>query len=566
MMVLLFMPDTKIIATMGPASAHITVLEKMAKNGLSAVRINTAHAEPGYIASIKKMVDEVNKKLGTYIGVLVDLKGPELRTGEFPGGGFDVKAGSKYVLAPEGTKGDVFTINHPAILNSLSTNDLILMSDGRFRFRVVKSEGDSVTVKSLDSGKMRDRSRINVPGKYLDLGVLTERDMMFLREGIKENVEFFALSFVQKKENVEHLQKQIMMNGGDQLIVSKIETKSGLQNIKTISRVSDLVMVARGDLGVELPLEEVVVAQKKIIEESHKYGVPTIVATQMLESMVSSSSPTRAEVSDVTNAIMDNTDCLMLSEETAIGKFPVEAVEYLGKISSYVEEKVADFREPYEFLGNRVAYSIAKAAKVVAAEIEADGIVAFTKSGNTAKMISAVRPCVPIYTMVMDSHLGRKLNLFRGVRPVKIDGDDYQGNDLYETIMSAEKCLKLRKGSRLVITSGAPNFLFGGTNDVMVSTFGKFLGRGYPVGKSFRGKVAGNHLKGDILIVNDDVSEPRDEFKIYRGIIFTGKASHDVMDSLNAMGISVLYNTKIKEKISEGDQIFVDGYTGIINS
>jgi pyruvate kinase len=203
---------------------------------------------------------------------------------------------------------------------------------------------------------------------------------------------------------------------------------------------------------------------------------------------------------------------------------------------------------------------------VVAAEIEADGIVAFTQSGNTAKMISAVRPCIPIYTMVTDSHLGRKLNLFRGVRPVKIDGVKDDGNDLYGTIMSAEKYLKMRKGARLVITSGAPNFLFGGTNDVMVSTFGKFLGRGYPVGKSFKGKVAGNGVKGDILIVKEDVNEARDNFKGYRGIIFTGKASHDVMDSLDSMGISVLYNTKIKEKISEGDEIFVDGYTGIINS
>jgi len=560
------MPDTKIIATMGPASANIAVLEKMAKSGLSAVRINTAHADPEYISKIKGMVDSVNRKLGTYIGVLVDLKGPELRTGEFPGGSFQVKAGSKYVLAPEGTKDDVFTINYPAILNSLSPNDFILMSDGRFRFKVIESGDNKVTVKSLDSGKMRDRSRINVPGKYLDLGVLTDRDMIFLREGIKENVEFFALSFVQKKENVEHLQKQIMINGGDQLIVSKIETKSGLQNIKAISKASDLVMVARGDLGVELPLEEVVVAQKKIIEESHKYGVPTIVATQMLESMVSSSSPTRAEVSDVTNAIMDNTDCVMLSEETAIGKFPAEAVEYLSRISSYVENKVGDFREPDEFMGNRVAYSIAKAAKVVSSEIEADGILAFTKSGNTAKMISAVRPRIPIYTIVTDSHLGRKLNLFRGVRPVKINGAGSNGRDLYDTILSTEKFLKMRKGSRLVITSGAPNFLFGGTNDVMVSTFGKFLGRGYPVGKSFKGKVAGRGTKGDILIVDYDVSETKDEFRNYKGIIFTGKASHDVMDTLDGMGISVLYNTKIKEKILEGDEIFVDGYTGIINS
>jgi len=554
------MSDTKIVITVGPACDEEIVLKKLFVNGLSAVRINTAHAEKGYISRIKNRVEKLNKELDTFVGVMVDLKGPELRTVDTDG--FLIKAGVKYELSNKTKKGESIQINFPNILEALDAGDNILMSDGKFRFQVLSKSSNGIIVKALDSGQIRDKSRVNVPGKYLDLGVLTNKDETFLKESIKANVDFFALSFVQKKENVEELQKIVMENHGNQAIISKIETKSGLKNLSDIVKVSDFIMVARGDLGVELPLEEIGLIQKKIISESHKYGVPTIVATQMLESMVNASSPTRAEVSDITNAILDNTDAVMLSEETAIGKFPEQAVLYLKKILNYVETKTLKFNEPAEFLGNRVAYSICKASKVIAEEIEADGIVAFTRSGNTARMISAVRPGVPIYSVVTDSGLARRINLLRGIKPLLVS--DKQDLENSEYIANLERVYGIKKGSRLVVTSGAPYFKFGGTNDVMIITAGEFLGRGYPSGRSVKGLVSTNEKTGDILFVDSEIDAVQEHFKNFKGIIFTKPVNHEIMDEIEKLGITGVYNTKMLKKIKEKDTVFIDGYTGII--
>ncbi len=555
------MSDTKIVVTVGPACDEEIVLKKLFVNGLSAVRINTAHAEKGYITKIKSRVDTLNKELNTFVGVIVDLKGPELRTVDTDG--YLISAGSKYELSNKTKKGESIQINFPNILEGLDVGDNILMSDGKFRFQVVSKSSNGIFVKALDSGMIRDKSRVNVPGKYLDLGVLTDKDELFLKESINANVDFFALSFVQKKENVEELQKIVMENHGDQAIISKIETKSGLRNLNDIVKVSDFIMVARGDLGVELPLEEIGLIQKKIISESHKYGVPTIVATQMLESMVNASSPTRAEVSDITNAILDNTDAVMLSEETAIGKFPEQAVLYLRKILDFVETKTLKFDEPAEFLGNRVAYSISKASKIIAEEIEADGIVAFTMSGNTARMISAVRPGVPIYSVITDQGLARRINLLRGIKPLLVsDKQDFESG---EYIAELERVYRIKKGSRLVVTSGAPYFKYGGTNDVMIITAGEFLGRGYPSGRSVKGFVSKDKKSGDILFVDYEIDEIQKHFKNFKGIIFTKPVNHRIMDEIEKLGITAVYNTKILKKIKEKDTVFIDGYTGIIS-
>lgn len=556
------MSDTKIVVTVGPACADEKVLKKLFVYGVSAVRINTAHAEEGYVTKIKNMVEKLNKQLGTYVGVIVDLKGPELRTVNTEG--FLIKAGVEYELSNKTKSGESIQINFPKILDTLDAGDNVLMSDGKFRFQVVNKNSKGVVVKALDTGSIRDKSRVNVPGKYLDLGVLTKQDKKFLKESITANVDFFALSFVQKRKNVEELQRIVMEHHGDQAIISKIETKSGLKNISEIVKLSDFIMVARGDLGVEMPLEEIGMIQKKIITESHKYGVPTIVATQMLESMVNSSSPTRAEVSDVTNAILDNADAVMLSEETAIGKFPEQAVLYLKKILNFVESKTLNFNEPTEFLGNRLAYSISKASKVIAHEIEADGIVAFTRSGNTARMISAVRPGVPIYSVVTDSNLARRINLLRGTKPLVIL-DKLNPADISEYITELERVYGIERGSRLVVTSGAPYFKFGGTNDVMIITAGEFLGRGYPAGKSVKGSVSISGKAGDILFIDYEIDDIQEHFKNFKGIIFTKPVNHEIMDGLEQLGITGVYNTKMLKKLKEKDTVFIDGYTGIIN-
>lgn len=423
-----------------------------------------------------------------------------------------------------------------------------------------------ITLESLDDGELRDRSRVNVPGKFLPIGNLTDRDISFLREGVESEVDMFALSFVQRKEDVELLEDKILEYGGDQFIVSKIETKNGFQGIRDIARVSDFIMVARGDLGVELPLKEVAMAQKKIIEESHKQGVPTIVATQMLESMVKSSSPTRAEVSDVTNAIMDNADALMLSEESSIGDFPDLAVKYLKDIAEFVESRDVPLPEPKEFLGNRVAYSIARAAKMISNEIDADAILAFTKSGNTAKMLSAVRPGVPILATVTSDRLANKLNLYRGVEPILLDGNT-ENFDVMQALSLIEKKTFLKKGDRVVITSGAPYFVFGGTNEVRVATVGNFVGRGYPSGKSVSGKIfTKTSGTGDILILEGSEVPADLQLKKLKAVIFTGNIPVKLKERIRENGATVLHNTKMAKDLVPGELVHIDGQTGVITT
>lgn len=558
------MASTKIVATIGPSSFKEDVLKKMYNFGLSIVRINTAHIQPGYIAKVKELTCKLNRETGRHVGIMVDLKGPELRTGEFPDGKLNVTRGETFDL-PFSNDGKI-TFSHNEIYRTLAPKDLILFSDGKITMRVRSVNSNEITLESLDDGVLRDRSRVNVPGKFLPLGNLTDRDMEFLEEGIEANVDMFALSFVQRKEDVEALQEKIMEKGGDQFIVSKIETKSGFQNIRDIAKVSDFIMVARGDLGVELPLKEVVLAQKKIIEESHTQGVPTIVATQMLETMVKSSTPTRAEVSDVTNAIMDNADALMLSEESSIGEYPEVAVKYLRDIAEFVESKNMELSEPREFFGNHVAYSIAKAAKIISREINADAILAFTKSGNTAKMLSAVRPNVPILATVTSASLANKLNLYRGVEPIVMEAGDKE-IDIMEALSRIEGTTFLKKGDRVIITSGAPYFLFGGTNEVRVATVGNFVGRGYSTGKSVHGKVfTPSSGAGDILLLTEPVFPAGIEVAKLKAAIFVPGITVKLKESLRESGVTVVYNTKMIRKLKPGEIVHIDGSTGVITT
>lgn len=558
------MAITKIVATIGPASFDHDILKQMYNNGLSVIRINTAHIEPGYIAKVKELTSSMNKETGRHVGIMVDLKGPELRTGEFPGGSLTVSKGEQFNVSP--SNGGRISFSHPEIYQTLAQKDLILLSDGKIAMRVISSGKNELILESLDDGVLRDRSRVNVPGKFLPLGSLTDRDMGFLKEGLESGVDMFALSFVQRKEDVEALEEIIMEQGGDQFIVSKIETKSGFQNIREIAKVSDIIMVARGDLGVELPLKEVVLAQKRIIDESHMQGVPTIVATQMLETMIKSSTPTRAEVADVTNAIMDNADALMLSAESSIGDYPDLAVKYLKDIAEFVESKNIELSEPREFYGNHVAYSIAKAAKVISNEINADAIIAFTKTGNTAKMLSAVRPNVQIIAAVTSPGLANKLNLYRGVEPIVLDAKN--GDiDAVEALSLIEKASSLKKGDRVIITSGAPYFLFGGTNEVRVATVGNFIGRGYSTGKSVRGKIfTPTSGTGDILLMRDVQIPEGINISKLKAAIFVPAVTAKLKESLRENGLTVVYNTKLSREIHPNEIVHIDGATGVITS
>jgi len=553
------MNRARFIATLGPVSFFYEKMERMANLGVASFRINSAHVEKKYVGETKKVLDEINenRKNGIASSLLIDLKGPEIRMLTSKGNEEKILQGNIYEITDSGNTN--FSINQKGIIENLSVGDTILVNDGRVKFSVISNIDGLLKVKSATDGFIRSNSRVNIPGKVLNLGSLTERDREFVAEGIKNDVEYFALSFVQESKNVEELRNIIMDYNGDQFIISKIETSSGLKNIEGIIKSSDMIMIARGDLGVELPLKEVAIIQKDLIRKAHAYGVPSIVATQILESMVSNETPTRAEVSDITNAIIDNADILMLSEETAIGKYPVEAVEYLNDVVRFVESNISSFQEPEEFLGNRIAFSLAKSAKIISKDIDSN-ILVMTRSGNTVKMLSSLRPTGKIFVITPNKKLEKKLSLFNNVYPIHLE--EYSG--AYEDIIERVKKTKIfKKGETLVVTSGEGYFTFGGTNDIRVEIIGDFIGRGYSIGESVSGKVTTDPNKiGDILIINrcEDKWIEMD----YKGVIFTCNPNNTVVNSILKHSKCVVKKAIFREKIMDGDEVYIDSRTGII--
>ena len=560
----MIMSRTKIIATIGPASFSQSVMKKMVKHGLSCVRINTAHVEPDYIGKVRKLVDSVNLIQGSHVSIMVDLKGPELRLSDFRSGDFSVKRGKEYTMSGINGNGDM-KLNNDRVVETLETGTVVKVNDGKVVFKVTDKKSDMLILKALDTGSMRSHARVNIPGVELDLGNVTERDMEFIRASVKEDVEHYAMSFVQNRKDVTELEKILRSEGSNSGVVSKIETMAGYKNIRDISMASEMIMVARGDLGVELPLSEIGIAQKKIIAETHRHGIPTILATQILESMVTSPEPTRAEILDITNAVFDSADILMLSEESAIGKYPAESVMYLRSASEFAEGSLKNETEPEDFLGNKVAFSIARAAKATVSLTSADGIIAFTKNGNTARMLSALRPEKDIFAVVTSHRLARRLNLYYAVRPITIPESFATSTDLAQLIKYLSENKNFSKGRRFVTLSGLPYFLYGGTNDMRLVTMGEFIGRGYPTGKSISGSVSLNpEDRSDILIVNG--SAYRDDYRIYKGIIFTGFPLQQDMEKMKEKNISVLSGAQFYRAIKNGENIFWDSATGIIIS
>ncbi|WP_337860350.1 pyruvate kinase [Ferroplasma sp.] len=558
------MTKTKIVATIGPASFDESTIIKMADKGLATIRINTAHIEPGYITDVSKTVYKINREKNKKLGIMVDLKGPELRTGEFPGGTLNITAGKIYSISDASSAKSDISINYK-ISDYINPDTLIAVNDGRVRFNVESLENGVIKAMAMDSGTLHNRSRVNIPGKYINLGVLTDRDKMFIEESLKNHVNFYALSFVQSRENVYELQDYIYDRKGRGDIISKIETKSGYDNLESIVKVSDFIMVARGDLGVELPLKEVSIAQKRIINISHKYAVPTIVATQMLESMVNSDSPTRAEVSDVTNAILDDTDALMLSEETAIGKYPVEAVTYLYEISKYVESQATSFPEPENFMVDPIAFSVAKGVKIMSGTINVSSIIALTKSGHTAKIISAIRPVNDIYAVVQSEWVARSINLMKGVIPVLLPEEFAQQENIYEIINKIASLGTLKPGEKTIVISGSPSLYLGGTNNIRVLSIGRFIGRGYPAGSSLTGKVDPVHPENGNIIILDKYDDALDYSK-YNAAIIKSNVTNRIIDKFVDSGKTLVYSAEIVEKIDKITSISIDADTGIITA
>ena len=465
---------TKIICTQGPSTDAEGVIEKLIENGMNCARFNFSH---GSHEEHQKRIDAVKaaaKKTGKVISLILDTKGPEMRLGEFANGEVQLVAGNKFTLTYDDTPGDEthVSVNHKLLYTEVKPGDKLLLSDGLVELTVDEIQGKDIVTTILNSGKMSTRKRVAAPGIPLGLPPISEQDEQDIAFGIANDMDFVAASFIQRAADVEEIRKLIARCGGHMEIIPKIENLAGVKNIDEIIAVSDGIMVARGDLGVEIPAEDVPIVQKEIIKKCNAVGKPVIVATQMLETMTTNPRPTRAEVSDVGNAILDGADAIMLSGETASGKFPIEAVATMNRIAQRMENSL-EYASMIEHSGVDRKYShtdaIAHATVQLAYELNAKAIITPTKSGYTTRIVSKYRPQATIIAFAPNQMVARHLNLHWGVLP--IPGVPWL-NPEEMTEFAAKSALEsgfVEKGDLTIMTSGI-KYGAGGTSAIQLHT------------------------------------------------------------------------------------------------
>lgn len=468
---------TKIVCTIGPASRDADTMREMLEAGMNVVRLNFSHGtheeHRKTIETFRRVRDEQDRPAA----ILLDTKGPEIRLGDFENGSEILEEGDEFTLTSEkcpGTKERVST-TYKALPSQVSLGTSILIDDGRVRLRVAGTTEDEVRCIVVNGGKVSNRKGVNIPNQSLDLEYISEADRQDILFGIEMDVDYVAASFVRSGADVKVLRSLLNENGGDRIkIISKIENTEGIENFKEILALSDGIMIARGDMGVEVDFEKLPGIQKKFIKECCKAGKTVITATQMLESMTHSPAPTRAEITDVANAVFDGTSAVMLSGESAAGDYPVETVKAMAKIVSQAEEDAEEVNQ-YKFLevetnDRDVSNAMGHAACTTAHDIKASAIVAITTSGYTAEMMAKYKPVEPIIAATPDSKTYHQQALTRGVYPVLTQRSS-NWNDLMEkAIEGAERMKFVKKGDCIVLSAGMPLQVPGTTNLIRVKT------------------------------------------------------------------------------------------------
>lgn len=449
---------TKVICTIGPASDSAEVMEKMVNEGMNCARINLSHAtEDGILKTIDN-IREVRKATNLPVALLYDTKGPEFRTLKFENGGVSLKRGDTIKMSKTCNKGSEleFGVNHSDAIDFIEVGDKVLIDNALLELEVIRKENDYVLLKALGDGKIQDHKTINVPGVNLKLDFMSDDDRKDITFAATHSCDYLALSFVNAKEDVIEAREIVEKAGGDALIISKIESQMGIDNIDEIIDESDGIMVARGDLGVEAPMEELPMIQKDIIRKCREKGKFAIVATEMLASMYESPRPTRAEVSDVANAILDGTDCVMLSGETTIGKYPIDAVSIMSRICEYVESTI-DYSKHVAYTGSiGISDTIAKLVVEAAQYTDIKLIVTTTMTGFTARKISNLRPNSPILACCPSKHIAEKVVLNFGVKPIITDVYKTTDKMVENARKMAIKEFDLVKGDLIIVTGGFP--------------------------------------------------------------------------------------------------------------
>jgi pyruvate kinase len=572
---------TKIVATIGPATQTADVLRALIEAGATTLRLNFSHGSHEDHQRSIRLIRQVSFELNQPVGILQDLQGPKIRLGKFEQGAIQLAKGDPFVLTSERILGtqERACVTYDKLAEEVPVGSTILLDDGKVEMKVeaVDIEAQELHCRVVVGGLLTNNKGVNFPGVYLSIKALTDKDREDLMFGLNQGVDWVALSFVRNPQDVLEIKEIIAQTGKNVPVIVKIEKHEAIEQMEAILSLSDGVMVARGDLGVELPAEEVPILQKRLILTANALGIPVITATQMLDSMVGNPRPTRAEVSDVANAILDGTDAVMLSNETAVGKFPVEAVATMARVAVRTEQEGLDRRD----LGNSGAYSIpnaiSQAVGRIASQLNAAAIMTLTKSGATARNVSKYRPQTPILAITPHVNVARQLQLVWGVKPLLVLDLPSTTQTFQAAMGMAQEKQLLNDGDLVVLTAGTLQGVSGSTDLIKVDVVTAVLGRGVGIGEasvSGRARVAHSGMDisdfndGEILIVPHTSADFVEAIRRSGGIITEDDSltGHAAVIGLR-LGVPVIVGVKnATEIIREGTILTLDTRRGLVYS
>ena len=576
------MRKTKIICTLGPSSESEETLRRLMIESMDVARFNFSHGTHEEQLEKFNRVKRIREELGLPVAALLDTKGPEIRLKTFENDKAELKQGSRFTLTTREVLGNasIVSITYKDLPKDVKPGGRILLDDGLIELLIDDVDDTEIHCTVANSGVISNRKGVNVPDTNLSMPFISQKDYDDICFGIEHGFDFIAASFTRTAEDILQIRKILEEKNCNNIsIIAKIENMQGVQNINDIIRVSDGIMVARGDMGVEIPLEEVPVLQKKIIQKVYQAGKQVITATQMLDSMMKNPRPTRAEATDVANAIYDGTSAIMLSGETAAGAYPVEALQTMVKIAERTEIDI-NYRRRFEEKGTGVitdvTNAISHATCTTGMDLNAAAIITVSKSGRTARMISKFRPTCPIIACTMSESVWRRLNLSWGVQPVIITERDTT-DDLFETaVEAAQKKGYVKQGDITVITAGVPLGVSGTTNMLKVQVVGHILANGEGINKQkVRGRLCVCHSKedlvkkyqpGDIVVTQDTDNAMLNQLKTASGIVIEKGSldAHAVIVGLS-LDIPVLLNVKnATDILKTGVFVNLDCENGVI--
>ena len=576
------MRKTKIVCTMGPALESDQIIRTLMLEGMDVARFNFSHGDHEEQKRRLDRLKRVREELGIPVAALLDTKGPEIRIGKFENGKVELKKGQLFTLTIKDITGDEdqVSVSYKDILNDVEEGMTILLDDGLIAMKVDKLTSTDIICKVINGGILGDRKGVNIPGAKLSMPFISQKDYDDIIFGLENGFDFIAASFTRTADDILEIRRIFQEKGCKSMnIIAKIENMQGVENIDDIIRVADGIMVARGDMGVEIPLEDVPVIQKMIIKKVCNAGKQVITATQMLDSMMKNPRPTRAEATDVANAIYDGTSAIMLSGETAAGQYPVEALKTMVRIAVRTEKDI-DYRKRFKSreITERpdVTNAISHATCTTATDLGAAAIITVTKSGVTARMISKYRPECPIIGCTTEDYVCRQLNLSWGVVPLLIQ-EEQNTDDLFEhAVDAAVKAGVLNQGELAVITAGVPLGISGTTNLIKVHVAGHILIKGKGIsGKTATGPLCvckskedleKNFKQGDIIVIKETDNDMLPYIKKAAGLVVEaeGNNSHAAIVGLS-LDIPVILGAEHAVKIlKSGAVVSIDSAEGLV--